>query len=210
MQRIMYISGYDKPLCSCGTEHRHESGRTLAGARVKAFAALARKLLHLWVDLSWLPAFSCGRRRAAGIYLYLEGGMKTSSFLLFPFLTLALTLSLPVLAADASAAVSALLVEAKTHFSQGKNEQAAALLERALRIQPGNPILWHNLAGVRLQQEEWAKAASLAAKANSLAVNDRWLRIRNWTVIALACDGMGNAGCMREARSRAQTLAAAE
>jgi len=113
-------------------------------------------------------------------------------------------------AGDASAAVAALLVEAKNHFSQGKNEQAAALLERALRIQPGNPILWHNLAGVRLQQEEWAKSASLAAKANSLAVDNRWLRIRNWTVIALACDGMGDVNCMREARSRAQALAVTE
>ncbi len=110
-------------------------------------------------------------------------------------------------AADASTAVAALLMDAKNHFSQGKNEQAAALLERALRIQPGNPILWHNLAGVRLQQEEWAKSASLAAKANSLAVDNRWLRIRNWTVIALACDGMGNVNCMREARSRAHALA---
>lgn len=113
-------------------------------------------------------------------------------------------------AADASAAVAALLMEAKNHFSQGKNEQAAALLERALRIQPGNPILWHNLAGVRLQQEEWTKSVSLAAKANSLAVDNRWLRIRNWTVIALACHGMGNVDCMREARSRAQALAATE
>ncbi len=109
-------------------------------------------------------------------------------------------------AADVSAAVSSLLQEAKNQFSQGKNEQAAALLERALRIQGDNPILWHNLAGVRLQQEEWAKAASLAAKANTLASHNVWLRIRNWTVIALACDGMGDNDCMREARNRAHAL----
>ncbi len=113
------------------------------------------------------------------------------------------------LAADSpsSSAVAALLIEAKSEFSKGRSEQAAAVLERALRIEPQNPILWHNLAGVRLQQTEWAKAASLAAKSNTLSSKDKWLRIRNWTVIALACDGMGDKKCMREARNRAQALA---
>ncbi|MDM8546287.1 hypothetical protein QUF61_07315 [Candidatus Venteria ishoeyi] len=118
-----------------------------------------------------------------------------------------LAFSLPLSAADASAAVSSLLKSAHEEFSKGNSEQSAALLERALRIAPQNPVLWHNLAGVRLNQEEWAKAASLAAKSNTLSSDNKWLRIRNWTVIALACDGMGDASCLREARSRAQALA---
>jgi predicted Zn-dependent protease len=113
-------------------------------------------------------------------------------------------------AANTSGAVSSLLLEAKKHFNNGKNEQAAALLERALRIAPRDPVLWHNLAGVRLQQESWAKSASLAAKSNTLsAINNKWLRMRNWTLIALACDGMGDIGCMKEARNRALSLAIA-
>jgi len=104
-------------------------------------------------------------------------------------------------------AVVTLLAEAKSHFDAGESEQSAALLERALRIEPRNPVLWHNLAGVRLRQEDWARAASLAAKSNAFAVENKWLRVRNWIIIALACDGMGNNECAREARKRAWALA---
>ena len=112
------------------------------------------------------------------------------------------------LAADSSSAIKALLEEAKEFFVKGESEQAAALIERALRISPKNPVLWHNLAGVRLQQEQWSRAASLAAKSNSLAVKKTMLRVRNWVVIALACEGLGDADCANEARKRARTLAA--
>jgi len=108
---------------------------------------------------------------------------------------------------DSSAAVVALLNEAEAQFEAGESEQAAALLERALRINPRNPILWHNLAGVRLQQEDWERAASLAAKSNAIVVDDKWLRVRNWIVISLACEGMGDAKCAQEAQRRARALA---
>jgi len=114
----------------------------------------------------------------------------------------------PVLqaAADTSSAIIALLGEAKAEFSKKRFENAAAILERALRIEPRNPVLWHNLAGVRLKQEKWAKSASLAAKSNSLAIKDAWLRSRNWVVITKACKGMGDSECMDEARNRAEAL----
>jgi Tfp pilus assembly protein PilF len=106
-----------------------------------------------------------------------------------------------------TSAVSSLLREAKTQYDDGQHEQAAALLERALRIDPRSAVLWHNLAGVRLQQQDWARAASLAAKSNSLSATDKNLRIRNWVLIAIACNGMGDSECNREAGKRAQVLA---
>ncbi|AUI70214.2 tetratricopeptide repeat protein [Beggiatoa leptomitoformis] len=109
--------------------------------------------------------------------------------------------------ADPTKAIVELLMEAKKSFEEGQSEQAAALLERALRIDPRNPILWHNLAGVRLQQEDWSRAASLAAKSNALAVENKLLRVRNWIVIALACEGLRDVDCTKEARNRARALA---
>lgn len=103
-------------------------------------------------------------------------------------------------------AVASLLQEAKSHYGKGQTEQAAALLERALRIAPRNPVLWHNLAGVRLQQQNWERAISLAAKSNTLAVDDKWLRIRNWVVIGLACEGMQDIVCARKSHQRATRL----
>jgi tetratricopeptide (TPR) repeat protein len=123
-------------------------------------------------------------------------------------LALAIVLCPGLSRADASAsAINALLNDAYKYYGENQYEQAAAVLERALRIESRNSILWHNLAGIRLQQQDWARALSLAAKSNSLAVGDRVLRIRNWIVIALACDGMQDANCADEARKRAHLLA---
>lgn len=115
----------------------------------------------------------------------------------------------PYLRVDSSAAVGSLLNEAEAQFRAGADDQAAALLERALRIDGSNPILWHNLAGVRLQLGEWERAVNLAAKSNTFAVDDKykWLRVRNFVVISLACQGMQNTQCAQEAQQHAQTLA---
>jgi|WetSurMetagenome_2_1015567.scaffolds.fasta_scaffold28758_3 tetratricopeptide (TPR) repeat protein len=104
-------------------------------------------------------------------------------------------------------AVVGLLKESRDEYAQKHYEQSAALLERALRIEPRNSILWHDLAGVRLEQEEWRKAMSLAARSNEFAGDNKWLRIRNWTIISLACKGLKDNNCVKDAQSRAQILA---
>jgi tetratricopeptide (TPR) repeat protein len=113
---------------------------------------------------------------------------------------------------DSTSAVESLLNDAKNYYEMKQFEQAAALLERALRIEPRNPILWHNLAGVRLAQEDWKRAANLATKSNTLAGSNKdykELRLRNWVIVTRACEGMGDFNCAQEARNRAQALARA-
>ena len=119
------------------------------------------------------------------------------------------TLATPFLKTDSFSAVKSLLDNAKTYYETKQYEQAAASLERAIRITSRNPILWHDLAGVRLAQEDWKRAANLAQKSNSLAGKSkmhRKLRVRNWVIITLACEGMDNQTCASDARNRAQTL----
>jgi Flp pilus assembly protein TadD len=127
------------------------------------------------------------------------------------FFMLILALATPIIAhaenSQASLAVEKLLLDAKSQYDNKQYEKAAALLERALRIAPNNPVLWHNLGGVRLQQEDWERAASLAAKSNSFSPQDRSLRVRNWILISLACKGMNDTACMNEAQKRALSLA---
>jgi len=83
-------------------------------------------------------------------------------------------------------AVIALFDSAKADATSGKLDTAAASLERALRIEPHNPALWHELAKLRLQQQQPEQAASLAAKSNALAGNNKSLRAGNWRVIGEA------------------------
>jgi predicted Zn-dependent protease len=83
-------------------------------------------------------------------------------------------------------AVVALVDSAKTDAASGKVDTAGASLERALRIEPHNPALWHELAKLRLQQRQLDQAASLAAKSNALAGGNKSLRAGNWRIIGEA------------------------
>ncbi len=92
---------------------------------------------------------------------------------------------------NAGRAVSTLLAKVETQESQAQWERAAALLERALRIEPRNAQLWHRLAKVRLQQGRYAMAESLAQKSNTLAKGDEALKRRNAELIEIARRAVG-------------------
>jgi Tfp pilus assembly protein PilF len=81
-------------------------------------------------------------------------------------------------------AVAGLLESARSEAAGGNLANAAASLERAIRIEPRNPRLWHELARVRLKQGQYAQAESVAARSNSWAGDDRSLRADNWRLIA--------------------------
>ncbi len=82
-----------------------------------------------------------------------------------------------------SGTVLALLSQAKEQEKSGNPEKAAAVLERALRIEPKNPQLWYRLALLRLQQGQLDLARSLAAKSSALAQGDEDLQIKNRTIM---------------------------
>ena len=82
-----------------------------------------------------------------------------------------------------SGTVLALLSQAKEQEKAGNPEKAAAVLERALRIEPKNPQLWYRLALLRLQQGQLDLARSLAAKSSALAQGDEDLQVKNRTII---------------------------
>lgn len=105
-------------------------------------------------------------------------------------------------------AIVALLNSAGQELRAGRYEQAAAALERALRIEPANAWLWHRLARIRLEQGELEQAASLAARSNSLAGGDPRLGADNWRLIATVRERQGRGDEARAARARAARLAA--
>ncbi len=80
-------------------------------------------------------------------------------------------------------AATSLLARADTHVQAGQWEQAAALLERALRIEPRNAWLWHHLATVRFRQGRYAQAVSLANKSSSLAPGNTAVQEKNHRLI---------------------------
>ena len=97
-------------------------------------------------------------------------------------------------------AIAGLMETARTDAAAGRLANAAATLERALRIEPRNPRLWQELARVRLKQGQYAQAESVAARSNSWAGSDNALRAENWRLIAEARKARGDAEGARQAR----------
>jgi predicted Zn-dependent protease len=104
---------------------------------------------------------------------------------------------------EGNQAVAALLDSADRHVKSKQLPEAGAALERALRIEPRNAGIWHDLAQIRLHQGEYQQAESLASKSNNLAGGNRALQARNWRLIAVARKATGNTAGAEEAEARA-------
>ncbi len=112
--------------------------------------------------------------------------------------------SSPAPTANAKPVVVALAADAHRAQQQGRHEQAAQYLERALRIEPNDPELWHRLAHVRYAQSRYQQAVHLAAKSNALAGDKHDLRRRNWQMIADAWAALGQPEKAAAARRKTQ------
>jgi len=86
----------------------------------------------------------------------------------------------------------------------GESAKAAAILERAIRIQPRNPQLWHELAQVRYTQQRYQQAESLALRSNRYATRQTDLRRANWRLIAKSREKLGNSKGAAAARQQAK------
>ncbi len=104
---------------------------------------------------------------------------------------------------EGNQAVAALLDSADRHVKSNQLPEAGAALERALRIEPRNAGIWHDLAQIRLHQGEYQQAESLASKSTNLAGGNRALQARNWRLIAVARKATGNTAGAEEAEARA-------
>lgn len=89
-------------------------------------------------------------------------------------------------------AVMTLLNKAQSQAAAGRMEEARAYLERALRIEPRNPVLWQELSRIRLNQGQYRQAENLAAKSNVLAGANKYLRAENWRIIGEARSRRGD------------------
>lgn len=104
---------------------------------------------------------------------------------------------------DAPPAVLALESDIQKSMNDGHYGDAAATLERAIRIQPRNPELWHVLARVRLKQGQPGLSVDLARKSNLLARNNAELIRSNWEIMAQALRLKGDPEGAAEAQRKA-------
>lgn len=105
--------------------------------------------------------------------------------------------------ASAKPVVLNLMRDSTESVAAGRYAQAAVALEQALRIEPRNAWLWHELARVRVREQRYHQAVQLAAKSNTLS-RDRRLQAANWSLIADAHERAGDPAKARMARDRAK------
>jgi tetratricopeptide (TPR) repeat protein len=90
------------------------------------------------------------------------------------------------------AAVSSLEAQSEQLLAQGKTDQAFAIAERAIRIDPSNANIWNLLARIQLGQGNYSQAEQLSRKSNYFAKNNKRLQAENWRIIAMALREKGN------------------
>jgi Tfp pilus assembly protein PilF len=105
------------------------------------------------------------------------------------------------------AASSALVSQAHTQASGGDYGQAAATLERALRIEPDNPLVWIELGRVHLAENDAVQADAMGHKALALATGDPAAQSSAWHLIADSLRASGRNGEAAQAEQRAAGLA---
>jgi len=106
--------------------------------------------------------------------------------------------------AQSSNVVVALLSDADMSYQQGNYDESVVIIERALRIEPRNPLLLYKLAVIRLQQGQPDLAENLAKKSELLAEGNAQLKKKNWLLIAKAREQKNDQQGANAARKRAQ------
>lgn len=89
-------------------------------------------------------------------------------------------------------AVKELLADAGSAESSGDYEQAAVLLERALRIQPRDPEILQNMAELQLQLKDYDQALTFAVRSYDVGPRVGEICSRNWRTISVAREYLGD------------------
>lgn len=97
-----------------------------------------------------------------------------------------------------SAAANALLLAAKAESAVGRHDAAITKVERALRIEPQSPLLWHHLASFNYNNKRYDQAISLARKSLQLSSGNRDLVSKNLNLMSKAATKEGNTRVFRE------------
>jgi Flp pilus assembly protein TadD len=105
-----------------------------------------------------------------------------------------------------SAASRALVSQAQAQLASKNYPVAASSIERALRIEPDNPLLWIELGKVRQSEGNYVQAENMGRRAAALSVNTPRAHSAAWSLIAESLRARGKNVEAREAQARADSV----
>lgn len=100
----------------------------------------------------------------------------------------------------------ALVSQAQTQLASKNYAVAAGSIERALRIEPNNPLLWIELGKIRQAEGNYVQAESMGRKAASMSVNTPRAQASAWRLISESYRARGRNSEAQQAQARADTL----
>jgi len=109
--------------------------------------------------------------------------------------------------ATLSPASRALVGQAQAQRKKGDLPGATVALERALRIEPSNPLLWIEMGRLRMDQQNFPQAEAMGRKALAISVGDYHTQSAAWTLIADSLEARGRNPQAQEALEKARELA---
>jgi hypothetical protein len=106
------------------------------------------------------------------------------------------------------AAATALVAQAHRQAAGGDPQLAISSIERALRIEPDNPLLWIELGDIHESAGHFEQAGGIGHKALQLSTGDPHAQSASWHLIAESLKARNRNGEAAEAQHRADELSA--
>jgi len=103
-------------------------------------------------------------------------------------------------------ASKALVTQAQAQRKKGDLPGASVSLERALRIEPNNPLLWIEMGRLRMDQHNYPQAENMGRKALAMSVADDRTQSSAWLLIADSLRARGKNPQAQEALERSREL----
>jgi len=101
----------------------------------------------------------------------------------------------------------ALVSQAAAQRKKGDLPGASVSLDRALRIEPNNPLLWIEMGRLRMDQRNYPQAENMARKALSMSVGDDTTQSAAWELIGQSLKARGRNAEAEEAFGKARAAA---
>ena len=108
--------------------------------------------------------------------------------------------------ATLSPASRALVGQAQGQRKRGDLPGASVSLERALRIEPNNPLLWIEMGRLRMDQRNYPQAEAMGRKALATSVGDDRTQSQAWLLIADALKARGRNPQAQDAIAKSREL----
>lgn len=110
-------------------------------------------------------------------------------------------------AATLSPASRALVTQAEAQRKKGDLPGASVTLDRAMRIEPNNPLLWIEMGRLRMDQRNYPQAESMGRKALAMSVGDDATQSAAWELIAQSLRARGRNAEAEEALNKSRAAA---